>query len=106
MANIKEVYQFECEVFSPETTQKSEDELMKMIYKLYSYFPKQVNGDSDTFKPYDPTNPYSILWFKCYEHLIMLLEEKKNQKKYDLSLKISYAAILISIAGILVRFFI
>ncbi|WPC74948.1 hypothetical protein [Vibrio porteresiae] len=102
MAKFKDVYNFECKVFEPETSELSVKELKVMLKQLYEYFPYLDEGDGNK-KPYDTDKDYSKKWFKCYDHLLNLLSMKKQESRYKLSLTLSIVAIVISVIGVAVR---
>ncbi|HGS5804777.1 TPA: hypothetical protein ACMD0U_001035 [Vibrio parahaemolyticus] len=102
MAKFKDVYNFQCKVFEPETSELSMKELKVMLKQLYEYFPYVDKGD-DNKEPYATDNDYSKKWFKCYDHLLNLLSMKKQEFRYKLSLTLSIVAILISVIGVAVR---
>jgi hypothetical protein len=103
MATFKDVYNFQCKVFKPETSEFSEKELKAMLKELYEYFPHTNKGDGDK-QPYDTDNDYSKKWYKCYDHLLNLLTIKKQESRYKISLWLSIIALVISVAGVAVKF--
>ncbi|OOE95662.1 hypothetical protein BZG78_14945 [Salinivibrio sp. MA351] len=102
MTKLKDVYNFQCKVFEPETSELSVKELKVMLKQLYEYFPYTDKGDGNK-QPYDTDNDYSKKWFKCYDHLLNILSMKKQEFRYKLSLSLSIVAIVISVIGVAVR---
>ncbi|USR78199.1 hypothetical protein NGM67_10610 [Photobacterium damselae] len=102
MAKLKDVYNFQCKVFEPATSELSEKELKIMLKQLYEYFPYTYDGDGNK-KPYATDNDYSKKWYKCYDHLLSLLSMKKQEFRYKLSLILSIVAIVVSVIGVAVR---
>lgn len=102
MAQIKDVYNFQCKVFEPATSELSEKELKSLLKQLYEYFPYTDKGDGNK-EPYATDNDYSKKWYKCYDHLLNLLSMKKQESRYKLSLTLSIVAIVVSLIGVAVR---
>lgn len=101
MATFKEVHNFECKVFEPETAELSQKEIKTMLKQLYKYFPyTEHEGNRE---PYEPSSDYSKKWFQSYNHLLMLLDMKKHEKKHNLSMWLSIIAILVSVTSVIVR---
>ncbi|WP_305846317.1 hypothetical protein [Photobacterium kishitanii] len=104
MVKIKDVYNFQCKVFEPDTSELSEKELKKMLKQLYDYFPYiYTDKDEGNKEPYSTDNDYSKKWYKCYDHLLNLLSMRKQESRYKLSLTLSIVAIVISVIGVAVR---
>jgi hypothetical protein len=103
MATFKDVYNFQCKIFEPETSEFSEKELKAMLKELYEYFPHTNKEDGDK-QPYDTDNDYSKKWYKCYDHLLNLLTIKKQESRYKISFWLSIFALVISVAGVAVKF--
>lgn len=102
MANIQEVYNFRCKVFSPDTADLSAKELKKLLKELYSYYPYTDKGNGNR-EPFCSDSSYSKGWFLCYDHLLMLLEQRQQEFKHNLSIWFSIIAIVVSISGVVVR---
>ncbi|QXO18027.1 hypothetical protein [Vibrio ostreae] len=102
MANIKDVNNFKCKVFEPETAELSHRELKGMLRQLYEYYPKTVSSDG-TRKPYDANSDYSKQWFQCYNHLLMLINMRKQERKFNISIWLSILALAVSIIGTIIR---
>lgn len=103
MATFDEVYNFECKVFEPETADMSQKEIREMLKKLYEYFPYMQKGEG-VREPYAADSDYSKKWFQAYEHLLMLLEMRKQEAKHNISMWLSIVAIVVSLAGVVIRF--
>lgn len=101
MATFKEVYNFECKVFEPATADLSQKELKNMLKQLYEYFP--YTEHEGYRKPYEPSSDYSQKWFQSYNHLLMLLDMRKQEVKHNISMWLSVLAIVVSVAGVAVR---
>lgn len=102
MAKITDVNNFKCKVFEPETAELSHQELKVMLKQLYAYYPRTVSSDGDR-KPYDAGSDYSKQWFQCYDHLLMLIDMRKQERKFNISIWISILALVVSIAGAIIR---
>lgn len=102
MPSLEEVYNFQCKVFEPATSELSKKELKAMLKKLYDYFPHTDKGNGNK-EPFDTDNDYSKKWYKCYDHLLNLLSMKKQELRYKLSLILSIVAIAVSVIGVAVR---
>lgn len=101
MAQFKDVYNFQCKVFEPATSELSEKELKIMLKQLYEHFPYRDKGDGNK-EPYATDNDYSKKWYKCYDHLLNLLSMKKQEFRYKLSLTLSIVAVVVSVIGVTV----
>ncbi len=99
MATFDEVYNFECKVFEPETADLSKKEIRKMLKQLYEYFPYTEHEGNR--KPYEPSSDYSKKWFQSYNHLLMLLDMKKQDTKHNISMLLSIIAIVVSISAVI-----
>ncbi|HAT8543972.1 TPA: hypothetical protein I7198_19285 [Vibrio vulnificus] len=104
MAKIVDENNFKCKVFEPETAELSHRELKVMLKQLYTYYPYIKTSDGNR-KPYDAGNDYSKQWFQCYDHLLMLIDMRKQEKKFNISIWLSIIALVVSIAGIIFRFY-
>jgi hypothetical protein len=102
MTQIKDVYNFQCKVFEPATSELSEKKLKLMLKQLYDNFPYTDKGDGNK-EPYNTDNEYSKKWYKCYGHLLNLLSMKKQESRYKLSLTLSIIAVVTSVIGVTVR---
>jgi len=102
VAKITDVNNFKCKVFEPETAELSHQELKVMLKQLYAYYPHTVSSDGDR-KPYDAGSDYSKQWFQCYDHLLMLIDMRKQERKFNISIWISILALVVSIAGAIIR---
>ena len=102
MANFKDVYEFECKVFEPQTADLPQKEIKAMLKQLYQYFPYIESEEGK--KPYDSSSEYSKKWFQSYSHLLMLLDMKRQEAKHNISMWLSIIAIVVSVTGVLVRF--
>ncbi len=102
MPSFTEVYNLQCKIFEPATANLSEKELNNLLMQLYEYFPFYDQGEGNK-KPYDTDQDHSKKWFLAYNHLLKLLEMRRQESKYKTSLYISISAIIISIAGLLVK---
>lgn len=102
MADLKQVYNFQCEVFEPKTANLSEKELKVKLAQLYGYFPFTNKGDGNK-EPYEVDSNYSKIWFKCYDHLLNLITMRKQELKYRISFWTSIVALVISVVSIGVR---
>jgi len=101
MPTFKEVYEFECKAFEPATAELSQKELKSMLKQLYEYFPyTEHEGER---KPYSPSGDYSKKWFQSYNHLLMLIDMRKQEAKHNISMWLSIIAIVVSVAGVAVR---
>ena len=98
---IDEVYNFECKIFEPETSDFSQKEIKNMLKKLYEYFPYMEHEGKRT--PYEPSSNYSKKWFQSYNHLLMLLDMKKQEVKHNIFMWLSVIAIVVSVASVIVR---
>lgn len=96
MAKITDVNNFKCKVFEPETAELSHQELKVMLKQLYAYYPHTVSSD-------DAGSDYSKQWFQCYDHLLMLIDMRKQERKFNISIWISILALVVSIAGAIIR---
>ena len=104
MFDKKEIDSFCCDVFRPDTADLSEKELKVKLKRLFELYP--YNNFSDgTSRPVDPGSEYPKKWFQCYDHLLKLLEIKRQDSKFKLSLIISITALIISAITAGVRFF-
>ncbi|SFJ83515.1 hypothetical protein [Methylophaga sulfidovorans] len=101
MSTFDEVYDFECKVFEPETAELSQKEIKSMLQQLYKYFPYTEHEGKR--KPYEPSSDYSKKWFQSYNHLLMLLDMKKQEAKHNISMWLSVLAIVVSVTSVLVR---
>ena len=101
MPTFDEVYNFECKVFEPETAELSQKEIKSMLKQLYKYFPYTEHKGNR--KPYDADSDYSKKWFQSYNHLLMLLDMKKQEAKHNISMWLSVIAIVVSVASVAVR---
>lgn len=93
-----ELYEFQCNVFEPKTADFSTKELMVLLKKLLNNFP-HTDIEGGNRKPYSPTMDESVIWFKCYDHIITLISIKRDESKSNRTFWISIAAILVSLAS-------
>lgn len=103
MTIIKDVYNLECKIFEPATADISQKEIKGLLKELYACFPYIDKSDGNK-EPYDTDNDYSKKWFQAYNHLLMLLEMRKQESKHNISMWLSIIAIVVSIASVVVRF--
>lgn len=104
MANITEVNNFKCKVFEPETAGMSYSELREMLNKLYGYYPYIESPESGR-RPYDADSDYSKQWFQCYNHLLMLINMRKQDGKHRFSIGISILALVVASISPAVRLY-
>lgn len=104
MALFKDVYNFQCKIFEPATADLSKNELKVLLKQHYEYFPHTIDSAGNK-QPYDASNDYSKQWFQAYNHLLMLLEMRKQEAKHNISLTISILALLVSVAGVVIKLF-
>ncbi len=90
--------EFQCRVFSPDNVELSVGELKKLLKDLLEKFPHTVDKSGNR-TPYDPNMPDSIVWFKCYDHIITLISIKRDESKNNRTFWISIVAILVSLAS-------
>lgn len=103
MSLFKDVYNLECKIFEPATADLSQKEIKGLLKELYSCFPYTDKGEGNK-QPYETDNDYSKKWFQAYNHLLMLLEMRKQESKHNISIWLSIIAIVVSIVGVLVKF--
>lgn len=103
MAEFKDVYNLECKIFEPATADFSQNKIKGLLKELYAYFPYTDKGNGDK-EPYETNNDYSKKWFQAYNHLLMLLEMKKQEQKHNVSMWLSITAIFVSSIGVAIKF--
>ncbi|AUL95739.1 TPA: hypothetical protein I7745_23005 [Vibrio vulnificus] len=102
MATIAEVNNFKCKVFDPETSELSHQELKTMLKQLYVYYPYTKTAEGNR-EPYGASSDYSKEWFQCYHHLLMLIDMRRQERKFSISIWISILALAVSILGVIIR---
>ncbi|EMW7171710.1 hypothetical protein AAFM81_002534 [Vibrio fluvialis] len=105
MAKYVDVYNFHCKVFEPAIAHLSKKDLEAMLLQLYDYFPFTNRGDGNK-EPHETTSDYTKKWFNSYNHLLMLIETRTNEEKYNFSVKLSVLAVIISVISVLVNLYI
>lgn len=103
MILLKDVYNLECKIFEPATADLSQKEIKVLLKQLYECFPYTDKGEENK-EPYETSNDYSKKWFQAYNHLLMILEMRKQESKHNLSIWLSIIAIVVSVIGVAVRF--
>lgn len=101
---FEELYELQCKVFEPATAYFSMRELKGLLNELLDSFPHVDDGKGNR-KPYSPTMGESVIWFKCYEHIITLINLKRDESKNNRTFWISIVAILVSLASALAQLY-
>lgn len=73
--------------------------IWKTAKDLLEKFPQHPVDKSGNRTPYDPNMPDSIVWFKCYDHIITLISIKRDESKNNRTFWISIVATLASLAS-------
>ena len=102
-SKIEVIENFKCKIFEPATAELSRQDLKEMLKTLYGYYP--VSSSDGKKQPYRADSDYSKQWFQCYDHLLMLLDTRKQQEKFNISIALSSIALLVSILAVLIRIF-
>lgn len=89
-------------VFSSETAKHKQPQLEALLLELLNNYPKSKESDGSQV-PYKMDNDVSKKWFAAYNHLILLIESRKQNIRYNLSLWVSLSAVIISIVGLLAK---
>lgn len=100
---LKDVYNLECKIFEPATADLSQREIKALLMQFYECFPYTDKGEGNK-EPYATDSDYSKKWFQTYNHLLMLLEMRKQESKHNISMWLSTIAIVVSVVGVVVRF--
>jgi hypothetical protein len=91
-----------CKIFTPATSELSLTELKALLTELLKDFPVENQVDNNK-KAYDVDSQYAKKWFVAYNHLLFLVDMKRQDSKYNTSLILSWTAIIISVLAILSR---
>lgn len=102
MTTIKDYENLLCLIFSPSVAAKGQKELENLMDTLLNHFPYEQKAE-DHKTPYPVDSAFAKKWFAAYNHLILLIESKKQGKRYSISLIISVVAITLSILGLLTK---
>lgn len=89
-------------IFSAEVTKYKLNELDNLMSKLLEHFPCQTLSDGHR-KPIKMDNEITQRWFSAYNHLLLLIESRKQNYRYNTSLWVSSFAIVISIISLLTK---
>lgn len=93
---FKELYALQCKVFEPATADFSMRELKSLLNELLDSFPHVDDGKGNR-RPYKPSDDHSVMWFKCYDHLITLMNIKRDESKNRRAFWISIIALVVSV---------
>ncbi len=91
-----DLYELQCKVFEPATADFSIHELKGLLNSLLNSFPHTVD-DKGNRRPYKPGMDESIMWFKCYDHVITLMNLKRDELKNRRTFWISIIALVVSV---------
>lgn len=101
---FEELYELQCKVFEPATADFSMSELKGLLNELLDSFPHVDDGKGNR-RPYKPSQDESVMWFKCYDHIITLISLKRDESKNNRTFWISIVAILVSLASALAQLY-
>ena len=88
-----ELYELQCKVFEPATADFSMSELKSLLSDLLKKFPHIVD-DNGKRKPYKSGEDESVMWFKCYDHVITLINIKRDESTNNKAFWISVLALI------------
>ncbi|HDX8462544.1 TPA: hypothetical protein RUY97_002865 [Aeromonas dhakensis] len=93
---FEELYALQCKVFEPATADFSMRELKILLNELLDSFPHEDDGKGN-IRPYKPSRDESVMWFKSYDHLITLMNIKRDESKNRRTFWISISALVVSV---------
>ncbi|WP_432463677.1 hypothetical protein [Agarivorans sp. QJM3NY_33] len=89
-----------CKIFSSEVADFNQKELKVLMVKLLDHFP-YIQKDEDNKEIYDVDNKFAKKWYAAYNHLILLMDFKKQDYRHTVSVWLSSSALLISVVAVI-----